>query len=264
MNVHGRPVDVWSGRFTRPVERYYRVSLCTACMGRLHDLRQTLQKNIAANADYPSVEFVLLDYNSADGLEKWVADNLLGDVESGRLVYARTTQPRWFHMAHSRNVAFKLATGDIVCNVDADNWIGPGFAAALNRLANDRPERAVFARGCRLLRGRIGFFKREWLDLLGGYDENMQNYGHEDVDIFHRALLQGFRLMVFEPKHITRLHTGGAAKVANMEVKNWRATEAAGRARSAANIARGILRSNEDRKWGVATLRKNFKEDVVL
>src|SRR5688572_31144005 len=132
MMVTRQSDDMWDGQFTRPVTRQFTISFCTTCMGRIHDLAQTLPRNMADNADYPALEFVLLDYHSRDGLEQWVKDHLMPHIESGRLVYARTVEPEWYEMAHSRNVAFKLASGQIVCNVDADNWTGPGFAAVLN------------------------------------------------------------------------------------------------------------------------------------
>jgi GT2 family glycosyltransferase len=262
--VNGKPVDIWDGQFSRGVTREFSISLCTTCMGRLDDLLQTLPTNIADNADYPRVEFVLLDYNSQDGLEKWVKENMSGHVESGKLVYARTTEPKWYHMAHSRNVAFKLATGEIVCNVDADNWTGPGFATALNRLANEKPERAVFVKGWRLLRGRVGLYRKEWLELLGGYDESLTGYGHDDRDLVDRSLLQQFRLMWFGGQYVTRIQTARSVKVANMEAKNWKATETANKERSAENIQKGLFKSNEGRKWGSAILRKNFREEIVL
>ncbi len=261
---HGRSIDIWDGKFTRPVSRQHTVSLCTACMGRAHDLIQTLAKNIADNADYPSVEFVLLDYNSRDGLGEWVAANMMEHIESGKLVYARTTEPAWFHMAHSRNVAFKLDSGEIVCNVDADNWTSPGFATYLNRLANECPERALFAKGRQLLRGRIGFYKSEWEHLLGGYDEDMEGYGHEDVDIADRAVLQGFRLMRFGGQFVTRIRTEKAMKVENMRVKNWRVTERGNKLISARNIESGRFKSNAGRKCGSARVTKNFTEEMEL
>ncbi len=262
--VHGQPADIWDGRFTTEVTRDFRVSLCTTCMGRVHDLAQTLPKNIADHADDPNVEFVLLDYHSEDGLENWVKEHMRPHIESGRLIYARTTEPKWFHMAHSRNVAFKIATGDIVCNVDADNWTGPGFAARLNRLANERPARAIFVKSWQRMHGRVGFFRKEWMDLLGGYDEGLMGYGWDDQDLVDRALLQRFRMMKFGGEYGTRIFTKGPGKVRNLEVKDWRASEEANRQRSAENIRNGILKSNEGRRWGSAIVQKNFREEVAL
>ena len=264
MRVHGRRVDVWNGQFTRPLDRQFSISLCTTCMGRANDLAQTLPKNIADNADYPHLEFVVLDYNSQDGLEQWIKENMMPYVESGRLVYAKTTEPKWYQMAHSRNVAFKLASGEIVCNVDADNWTGPGFASVLNRLANERQSRAVFTKGRQLIRGRLAFYKQEWEKELGGYDETLQHYGHDDMDLMYRALLQGFRLMWFGKDYVERIRTGSLERVQNMAVKNWRHTEKINRAVSDSNIERGLLKSNEGRTWGAAVVQKNFTENLFV
>ena len=61
--------------------------------------------------------------------------------ESGRIRYLVTRTPRHYNMSHSRNIAFLAAQGEIVVNVDADNYIGSGFVAHLNRLTNACCER---------------------------------------------------------------------------------------------------------------------------
>ena len=86
------------------------ISVCVTCMNRLSDLIQTLPKNIQDNADYPNAEFLLLDYNSTDGLEEWVHDTMREHLDSGRLRYCRTEASR-FCPNHSRNVSFARSTG---------------------------------------------------------------------------------------------------------------------------------------------------------
>ncbi|KKL80749.1 hypothetical protein LCGC14_2001600, partial [marine sediment metagenome] len=63
---------IWDGKFTSNIRKIYKISFCTTCMGRLYNLKETLPKNIEANGEYPNVEFVILDYNSSDGLGDWV------------------------------------------------------------------------------------------------------------------------------------------------------------------------------------------------
>jgi len=261
MKLHGKRIAIWNGEFVRDVARCYRISLCTTCMGRLYDLQQTLPKNIEDNRDYPNIEFVVLDYNSDDGLEKWMKDQMTEHIETGRVAYFRTTEPQHYSMSHSRNMAFLLASGEIVNNVDADNWVNPGFAAYLNRLANECPRRAVFAKGRRLLRGRIGFYKDEWLE-LGGYDEQLSGYGHDDKDLFYRALMKGFSLMWFGGEYVRRLKTSQAMKVERMENKNRKETEARNKSISDEHLLAGCLRANDGVCWGEGTVVKNFTEVV--
>jgi hypothetical protein len=245
-------------------ERQFSISLCTTCMGRLGDLVQTFGKNVEQGATYASAEFLLLDYNSQDGLGAWVQANLMAEIESGRVTYARTTEPRFYSMSHSRNLAFRLARGQIVCNVDADNWTNEGFLEKLNELAHEQPTRAIFIKGKQLLRGRLAFYKQEWEEMLGGYDEELEGYGHDDRDLVTRAQLMGFQTKFFGGTYVTRIKTGGFDKVANMRVKDWRQTERLNKVASEEKIRSGLLKANVGRRWGAGRVRINFRDEVEL
>ena len=58
-------------------------------MNRLKHLQETLEKNILDNFLVDEVEFVVLDYNSQDGLEEWIAQSMMKYIEMGILVYYR-------------------------------------------------------------------------------------------------------------------------------------------------------------------------------
>ena len=81
----------WNGKFELPVTRNYKISFCTTCMGRLHDLKVTLPFNIKDNQDYDDLEFVILDYNSGDNLWDWMKNNMSHEIEIGKVSYYRTT-----------------------------------------------------------------------------------------------------------------------------------------------------------------------------
>lgn len=172
------------------------VSLCTVCKNRSTHLKSTLLKNIADNIHDQDVEFVLLDYNSEDDLEEWVKENLHEYIESGLVVYYKTFEPKYFHRSHSRNMALKLAKGDIVCNVDADNFTGRSFTNYLRSCFSEQEKVFVCAGGqydglpYSDIGGRIGVRPSD-LWRVGGYDENMSNYGSEDFDLIGRLELSG-------------------------------------------------------------------------
>jgi len=250
----------WDGKLDQDLPNtQYSISLCTTCMNRLVDLKQTMPKNIEDNADYPNVEFVLLDYNSSDGLGDWVKKEMGDHLESGKLQYFRTEDPQFYSMTHSRNVAFKLASGSVVNNLDADNFTNPGFASRVNALANQRPQHAIFAKGKRMLRGRLGFWKHEFMDLLGGYDEDIKDYGHDDHDLMNRAYMMGFMLMWWGGQHYANC---GSKKhqTGNMENTKWKETEFRNKVISYKKILAGKLKANEDKEWGKANIEKNFKD----
>ncbi len=178
-------------------------------MGRLHHLKQTLKKNMADNKDYPRLDFVLLDYDSPDGLQAWVMDNFQEELASGYLKYFRFEGTEYFHFSHARNLAFRLSTGRIVCNVDADNFTGKGFAHYLAEELN--PEKVLT--GCRIIdgemdpsldEGSVGRFAtyRELVYRAGGYDEKMESWGYEDLDLCERLRDMGNALATIDPKFL--------------------------------------------------------------
>jgi hypothetical protein len=259
--------DVWdpAREPLPPVPKVYReISLCTACMNRLHDLMITLPVNIYHNRDYPQIEFVVLNYNSRDKLNEWMKDYMMSYIRAGILVYVHTTEPDFFAMSHSRNVAFKVATGHIVSNVDADNFTGRGFAEALNLLAEVRPEKAVFAGAIHMTHGRLGFYKDEWL-ALGGYDENLLGYGWDDNNLLLRALNAGFKAMTWrrwKGGFDDRIATPERDTVRYMEHPYSRFTQCVNKRITYRNLERRELVANEGKHWGKARLTRNF-EDIM-
>lgn len=248
---------IWDGKFTKPVAKMYKISFCVTCMNRLYNLKETLPVNIKNEAGYPFVEFVILDYNSKDGLGEWMKENMMEHIESGRVSYHRTDKPEYFSMSHSRNIAFKVATGDIVFNLDADNYTAKNqplepHSYYLNRLANEAGDRKViFAKGKRSMHGRVGFFRDEFINDLGGYDEQLLGYGHDDHDLVKRAWALGYSMYWWSNRpYFSRIKTSNAEKNANME-RRWKVTENENIAKSAENIKNGIYKANNGNQWGI-------------
>lgn len=192
------------------------ISFCTVCMNRLHQLRITLPKNIQDNSDYPEANFALLDYGSTDGLDMWVKDTMDHHLRSGKLIYFRFDGASSFHRCHSRNLAFRVAPGEVICNVDADNYTGHGFAQYINeQFARDK---SIFLTTIDLFRknknyhvpkdvmGRVCVEKNVFLQ-IHGYDERMVNYGFEDYDLANRLEMFGMKRVLIEGndflKHIS-------------------------------------------------------------
>lgn len=245
----------WDGEFRRPVTKEYRITIVTTCMDRLDDLKETYIKNMSDNWSYKNVDFLLLDYNSTkDDVVRWVKNNgkLQRASKAGRFSFFRTEDPRYYSMAHSRNICFRLASGDIVLSVDADNFTNKGFAEYVNRLANQEDGKMFFAKGKRMLRGRLGFFKDDFVNILGGYDESLEGYGHEDHDLMHRAWGAGLKMMWFGGKFYKATSTP-KHDVTNYRDKRWRYTEKRNKILSFFNVAAGFYKANVGVEWGKAT-----------
>lgn len=181
-----------------------KISFCTVCMNRKEHLESTLSKNIEDNISYGNIEFVLLDYNSSDGLEDWVKLYLANYIEQGVLKYYRTDEPNSFHRSHSRNIAFKLASGNIVCNVDADNFLGKDFAYFINyEFSFDQD--IFLTSGVRDgSYGRVCVKKSDFLKSKG-YDEKMSGWGYEDDDLYDRLSLMGKERIEFNHDAFTKI-----------------------------------------------------------
>ena len=123
-----------------------KIVFCTTCKGRLGHLARTLPRNLVDN---PHATFVVLDYGSPDGLLEWLATTaeLQPHIESGHLtVYSHATEGS-FKMAHAKNMAHRcgiIEGADILVNLDADNFTGPGFDTWLHE--NMTPRTFAWAR----------------------------------------------------------------------------------------------------------------------
>ena len=169
-------------------------------------------------------------------------------------------------MSHSRNVAFKLAKGDIVLNVDADNFTRFGFAYYVNRLANVIPDKGVFIKSNQVMHGRIGFYKKDFIELLGGYDEGLVGYGFDDRDLFFRAIAQEFTIGSYGKFY--RKTKIDLPKNTNYDpdtkAYDTKYTEWVNKIVSLGNLMLYKFKANEGRHWGKATVIKNFKEEISI
>jgi len=180
-----------------------KLSLSTTCMGRAHHLKQTLPRNLADSVDWSrpdALEFIVLDYSSPDDLARWIRTDrrLQPYLEAGILKFARCDGQSYFRHSHAKNMAHALATGDFVCNVDADNFIGFGFTEYLRMIFRRHPNAIVASnrldqrlnrglhKGCM---GRVALSTANFA-MLGGYDESdrFRGWSGEDSDLVIRAV----------------------------------------------------------------------------
>lgn len=199
----------------------HKISCCTVCMNRTMHLKETLLRNIQDNAGYSPLEFVLLNYGSSDDLHEWVQNTLGSHITSGRLVYFYNPEPTYFHMSHAKNMAFRLASGDILCSVDADNYTGAGFTAYVNRAFNEEPSGFLSPAGIGPgkkwwdVQGRI-CVRREDFHTLRGYDERVMDYGYEDQDFKGRLIALGRKKVIIrDPAYLQAIHHDDTLRIAS-------------------------------------------------
>ena len=176
------------------------VVFCITCKGRSQHIKQTLPKNLADNEDFPDCKFVLLNYGSPDDLVRYVMMEHRSAIGSGRLVLYLYPDTGAFRMAHAKNMAHRLGIlegADVLVNLDADNFTGPGFA---EYVAKQFERERIFlwsgivkGRGKRFrgTSGRIACTKKAF-ECAGGYDEQYQHWGPDDKDFNARLAMLGY------------------------------------------------------------------------
>jgi hypothetical protein len=174
-----------------------KIAFCITCMNRLYHLQKTFEQNIKDNYLIDDIEFVLLDYNSNDGLDEWVYQNMKQYIDSGVLVYYKTFEPTHYLRSHSRNMAFRLANAHILCNLDADNFLGKGFAQFILR-EFELFDNIFYTSNYSVpdTFGRVCVRKKDFLSVRG-YNESFVGYGFEDVDLFNQLKKSGLKQKYF-------------------------------------------------------------------
>jgi glycosyltransferase involved in cell wall biosynthesis len=247
------------------------VSFCITCKNRLHQLMETLPRNLwDCRGAEGSVEFVLVDFGSTDGVLDWVVDHHGDALRSGLLKLFTTGGLLRFHASIAKNTAHRMGSGTILTNLDVDNFVGPGGGRYVARVLQRGERKAVFHQWSGVwgdgTYGRISC-SSEAFHTVGGYDEAFHPAGYQDTDLLNR-LTAGLGLELVRekanplarrlyrvvwgrptsPRHSRAIpnektatiadHDGGAARWSEWDTEN--------RARSEANLAAGRFAVNPE------------------
>ena len=234
-----------------------KISFCTTCMGRLFQLEQTLPMNLESMSRYDDVEFAILNYNSPDGLHEWIQKHYMQHIATGRIRYAINPEPVLFHSSKAKNQAHRLATGDVLVNLDADNFIGRSYDIIKTVFTQDQKTVLHMFSGfprdgtC----GRVALHK-EYYYKLGGYDESFLPTGSQDIDLIERAKAYGLNYIWIRDKRIGRAIRNSRElkmKYTGYVVEDYEKHIKTNRDKMAQNINAGRLVANSGMSWGKAS-----------
>ena len=169
-----------------------KISFCTNCKGRLWQLSQTLANNVKVLDD--DSEIIILDYQSPDQLKEWLFGNFAEEIASGKLKYFHLEHGYNYSCAYAKNVAHKLATGDVLFNLDGDNTISVGLLRELRKLHDNSVLVPFYTGYDNGSAGRLGYTKETFIR-LNGYNETIVGLGCDDGDFVNRLLALDGRLM---------------------------------------------------------------------
>lgn len=175
---------------------------------------------------YPNVEFVVLDYNSKDGMENWVKEKMSKYIASGILKYYKTYDPAYFDLPHSKNMVLRLATGKILCLVDADNYAGPDYVHWVNSGFLQNGDNTIITT---IRKDRIPYkdqggklaFSSDLVYSVTGFDESLVGYGMDDVDLVNRLEKSGGkRLFIEQEKYLKFIGHSDMERLKNHRLLN--------------------------------------------
>jgi hypothetical protein len=243
------------------------IVFCITCKGRAQHIKQTLPRNLADNANYPNCKFVLLDYNSQDGLLEYLQTVHELTILNGYLNVYSYREDVPFHVAHAKNIAARLGIlegADILVTLDADNFTGHGFARFINEKFN---ESGIFLcpdfplihslphgplRPARGYAGRLAIRAQDFVK-AGGYDEIFSTWRGEDMDLIYRLERMGYTMRHIDNRYLETIPH--SSEVRFREYPHARQYENKHEARVLSNRVETVVNFG---KFGLGTVFKNF------
>jgi len=227
-----------------------RISLCTTCFNRASQLKQVFASNVEVIRGEESVEWLILNYNSRDDLDEYMLPILRSKTCNIR--YVKEVSGRRWHMSLAKNISHKLASGDILLNLDCDNRIGE----ALKQI---RETFKANVGAMHLWSGRYGdgtcgriAIRRELFFNAGGYDESFRPMAYQDEDLLERLKDMGETVMHCPSEGAVAVANAGSGDAASVpKSARWHRYHKYNYRRSTRNRAKGQLVANEGKLWGV-------------
>lgn len=169
-----------------------KISFCTAIKNRKFQIEQTLEKNLLDNLDFSEfIEFSVLDCDSSDRVSDWIIENFHEYLQQGYLKLFKIKDFEYWNASIAKNTCHYLSEGEILVNLDCDNYTGKEGAERLYNLFASNKDINCYHQWCKKEwfggnYGRISF-RRNIFEKLGGYDESFYGMGYQDTDIIKRC-----------------------------------------------------------------------------
>jgi len=164
-------------------------------MNRFNQIRNTLPKNLEDNIKYKNkIEFILVDFNSKDGLKEWILNNFKQELQDNYLKYYYTEELIQWHAPIAKNTSSMLGTGKYIVNLDCDNYTGEEGGKWVLDKFYQFGDNLLLHQSLNIYKsgtmGRISMLKDNFIK-LGGYNEQFFPMSHLDGDIIERGKIFG-------------------------------------------------------------------------
>lgn len=203
-----------------------KISYCTTVFNRFWQLKKTLIHNLKKLKDDSNAEMILVNFSGDDSesITEFINHNCSWEILTGKLKYYIRKEP-WikFNVSIAKNRAYHFASGDILVNLDCDNYIQINDSIKIRRIftQSTNPENIILhqtngtsALKSKYLNSRYHLFDEKDLDYskenviydgtfgrisihrkmlfkTNGYNENLLGMGMEDIDLLIRGIKLG-------------------------------------------------------------------------
>lgn len=164
-----------------------KISYCTTCHKRLWQIKQTIEHNLSFTK-VDEVELCILTYNDKRA-ENYFNKNFKEYIDDGRLKVKNRVDKKEFSCGYVKNFSHEMGTGDILFNLDADNFIDNAHEILLNLKENEVVKNVVSKPDGRS--GRIGVYKTLF-EKVGGYRDVGRS---DDGEFILRCVRSGAKLI---------------------------------------------------------------------
>lgn len=214
------------------------------------------------------IEFILVDFGSQDGLFDWIKENHVEDLQDGYLKYFYTDQMIDWHASIAKNTSHRLASNDILVNLDCDNFTGlNGGKIIIQKFLKYGPKLVLHQFSSNYQDGTYGRISlyRERFFRIGGYDEHFEPMGYQDVDLLARLNQTGSKYQQFsDPTYNRCICNSKEDSVINTKSQlTWQEMNIKNHNLSKANTENFRFIANQDKKTFGITQNIFFYNELI-
>ena len=231
------------------------LSYCISIMNRLHQIEKTLRVNIDNSTD--KSEFIIVDYNSNDGLKEYIYNYFEDEILNGKLKYLYTDKIKFWHASICKNTTHMKANGKYLVNLDCDNFIGENGDDIIINTFIENGDNIIISQSNNIVSsgngGRISISKDNFIK-LGGYDESFYPMGYQDYDLIERAKQFGLKYININ-KNNNAIFNSKTESIKNIGIKmDYNKMNNMNRLLSKVNIDNNNLKANLIRGIGISSI----------
>lgn len=196
------------------------ISVLIAIKDRIDPLRFSLATHLWQEC---VAQVVLVDWTSRTPLMKDLRESDIPGLPTDKLTVVRVSGQKFWNLSKAYNVGMRFVTQPLVMKTDADICVlgdlaeqvkmpapGDSFLTGSWRLSRVENENGLNGT---MICGVNDFWK------VGGYDERINMYGHDDDDLYNRLSKLGLKKNHIFPDALFHLPHSDAKRIENHEIK---------------------------------------------